>query len=282
MLELLNIGCGSTFHNSWKNIDIAPASPDVKKHDIRRSLPYPNSCFDACYTSHVLEHMTQVEAQHLITESYRVLKPQGTLRVVVPDLESIVRKYLETLEKVENGDQTSEPNYDWMMLELYDQTVRSSGGGKMAEYLQNPQIKNKEFVLSRIGREAELFWQPQANKKKTTLWEKIKSKNYDWWLEKIQFNFAKTIIKLTLGDSGNQALVEGWFRQSGEIHRWMYDRFSLRRLLEKSGFIDVHICQADESNIPDFNNYNLDILEHKVRKPDSLFMEGKKLGKIDN
>jgi hypothetical protein len=54
----------------------------------------------------------------------------------------------------------------------------------------------------------------------------------------------------------------------------MYDRYSLRRLLEQAGFIDVRICRADESRIPDFNSYNLDIVEGKVRKPVSLFMEG--------
>jgi hypothetical protein len=71
-----------------------------------------------------------------------------------------------------------------------------------------------------------------------------------------------------------QAFEEGVFRNSGEIHRWMYDRYSLRRLLEQAGFIDVRICRADESRIPDFNSYNLDVVEGKVRKPVSLFMEG--------
>lgn len=31
----------------------------------------------------------------------------------------------------------------------------------------------------------------------------------------------------------------------------MYARFSLRRLLEKSGFTNAHVCRVDESSIPD-------------------------------
>jgi len=56
----------------------------------------------------------------------------------------------------------------------------------------------------------------------------------------------------------------------------MYDRFSLRRLLEQSGFIDVRVCRADESRIINFHQYNLDVIEGEVRKPGSLFMEGVK------
>jgi hypothetical protein len=56
----------------------------------------------------------------------------------------------------------------------------------------------------------------------------------------------------------------------------MYDRFSLKRLLECSGFKEVRVCGADESRILNLNSYGLDIHDGKIRKPDSLFMEGKK------
>ena len=56
----------------------------------------------------------------------------------------------------------------------------------------------------------------------------------------------------------------------------MYDRFSLERLLIEIGFVDIRCCRADESRIPNFNSYQLDTVNHTVRKPDSLFMEGLK------
>ena len=52
------------------------------------------------------------------------------------------------------------------------------------------------------------------------------------------------------------------FRASGEIHRWMYDRWSLRRLLEDSGFSDIRVCAASVSRNPGFSAYLLDCEEH--------------------
>jgi len=57
----------------------------------------------------------------------------------------------------------------------------------------------------------------------------------------------------------------------------MYDRFSLSRLLQITGFKNIKVCRAEESNIPEFNSYFLDIEQNgQVRKPDSLFMEAEK------
>jgi len=56
----------------------------------------------------------------------------------------------------------------------------------------------------------------------------------------------------------------------------MYDKFSLKKLLEKSGFSDVNLVTAFTSNCDDFSKYELDVIDGKVRKPDSLFMEARK------
>jgi SAM-dependent methyltransferase len=270
-MRLLNLGCGNTFHPAWVNIDIVSFSPDVRVCDIRKKLPYPDAYFDACYTSHVVEHMKREEADRLLVECRRILKPQGIVRVVVPDLESIVKTYLSTLERADFGAAEAEPNYDWMMLELYDQAVRSFSGGQMGHFLVSPNIPNQEFVKSRIGSAAENY--PASKLVKKSLWERISSKKPSLLLQKLRNTVAKTLVATIAGSEARQAFEEGLFRNSGEIHRWMYDRFSLRRFLERAGFVDIRVCRADESRIPDFNSYNLDIINGKVCKPDSLFME---------
>jgi hypothetical protein len=64
------------------------------------------------------------------------------------------------------------------------------------------------------------------------------------------------------------------FRVSGEIHQWMYDRYSLSKLLAETGFSNIRQCKADESDIPNFRSYLLDTEENgMIRKPDSLFIE---------
>ena len=48
------------------------------------------------------------------------------------------------------------------------------------------------------------------------------------------------------------------FRSSGEIHQWMYDRYSLKALFEKAGFKDAKRVGPTESRIPDWTSYHLD------------------------
>jgi hypothetical protein len=56
----------------------------------------------------------------------------------------------------------------------------------------------------------------------------------------------------------------------------MYDRVSLKRLLEESGFTRIRVCSAFESRISGFASFGLDVINGAVRKPDSLFMEAVK------
>jgi predicted SAM-dependent methyltransferase len=274
-MRSINLGCGSQFHPDWINIDLAASSPEVREYDIRKHIPYADGEFDACYSSHVLEHFKQNEARIFLAECYRILKPKGIIRIVVPDLESIVRDYLSSLEKADAGIQAAESNYDWMMLELYDQTVRTLSGGEMATFLLDPNIDNKDFVYDRIGAESKNYWNPIESQR--SLIEKILSKNPRQIIKNLRVSIAKILVYIVSGPENMQVFEEALFRNSGEIHRWMYDRYSMKRLLETAGFSKIKICQADESLIPNFNAYQLDTIDKEVRKPDSLFIEGIKL-----
>ena len=53
----------------------------------------------------------------------------------------------------------------------------------------------------------------------------------------------------------------------------MYDEFSLTRLLKNNGFAQVKVLSAFESQIRDFDKYELDVINGEIRKPDSLFVE---------
>ena len=274
-MKYLNIGCGESFDSSWANIDITSNSEMVISHNILKGLPLQKYSFDACYSSHVLEHLTKYQAKSLLIECIRVLKADGVIRLVVPDLEAIARNYLSTLERSLSGNVKAQADYDWMMLELFDQTVRDFSGGEMGKYLSRPELPNHEFILSRIGYEAECYWQKQRESLSSppNLIEKLRSKNLGWLVQKSRIAIAKFFVLIIAGKESARAFDIGLFRNSGEVHQWMYDRFSLARLLEECGFVNIKICQAHESSIPDFNSYGLDIIDGKVRKPDSLFIE---------
>jgi hypothetical protein len=66
----------------------------------------------------------------------------------------------------------------------------------------------------------------------------------------------------------------GAMRLSGEAHKWMYDRVSMKLLLESSHFENVSVCCHNESAIDSFSSYGLDTDQcGNARKPDSLFVE---------
>jgi predicted SAM-dependent methyltransferase len=122
--RLLHLGCGICAPPEWTNVDgslnawlarhpflqkclnrLRPSGAinstwptNIVYHNLRKPLPWADCSFDAVYSSHTLEHMHRDEALFVLKESYRVLKPGGLCRTLVPDLEAIVREYLGQLE----------------------------------------------------------------------------------------------------------------------------------------------------------------------------------------
>jgi SAM-dependent methyltransferase len=62
-------------------------------HDLAYGIPFADKTADFIYSSHFLEHLFRREAAALLEESFRVLKPGGTLRLCVPDLEYALGLY---------------------------------------------------------------------------------------------------------------------------------------------------------------------------------------------
>ena len=75
-LKLLNIGCGPTFHPSWINLDVEPRSSQVRRHDLRDGLPFPDGEFDLVITPAGLFPYIRYKAR-LIRECKRVSRKDG-------------------------------------------------------------------------------------------------------------------------------------------------------------------------------------------------------------
>ena len=123
----LNIGCGLAVCPKWINIDgslnaliagwprvihrIAYRLTGAKHyysqeeycrllgehifihHDLSYGIPIQDKSAQFIYTSHFLEHLPRKQAEALLQDAYRVLKPGGMLRVCVPDLEYALSLY---------------------------------------------------------------------------------------------------------------------------------------------------------------------------------------------
>jgi SAM-dependent methyltransferase len=274
-LRALNLGCGSRVHPDWVNVDFHAVAPGVRPYDLRKGIPFPDATFDVVYHSHLLEHFSKQLAPFFLRECYRVLKPEGLLRIAVPDLEAIVRGYLEALEKASQSLLGWKENYDWMVLELYDQAVREQSGGACSEYYRQERIPNWDFICKRVGAEAEAALAMVRAQSATNHQNAgpIPSK-WAYVLRNFGGVLRNKIAKAVLSKEDYASLRLGRFRRGGEIHQWMYDAYSLARLLCDTGFLKPIRQTATESRILNWAGYCLDNEpDGQTYKPDSLYME---------
>ena len=276
-MKYLNVGCGSHYStkNEWTNIDFAAVGKEVIGHNLLKGIPFPDNHFDLVYHSHVLEHFSKQDGEKFIEECFRVIKPGGIIRIAIPDLERIARKYLYLLEEgIKNtGNSTNSANYDWIMLEMYDQTVRNISGGEMKKYLFQEEMINEQFVFEQIGQEGINLRHSflSSNNYKTQTKPELPQKISVGFRERISGKLKSYLLKRWNIDLATYEI--GKFRLGGEIHQWMYDRYSLSDLLKIKGGEKILVREAFTSYVTDWKQYELDEKNNTVRKPDSLFME---------
>lgn len=103
-------------------------------------------------------------------------------------------------------------------------------------------------------------------------------------LRHIDALFDQMVREETSGAS-NQIAIVRWIerilghsaKNMGELHKWMYDYYSLKAVLEKVGFHSVNEHSATTSAVPDWSRFDLDTNpDGSVYKPESLFVEALK------
>lgn len=248
--RFLNLGCGAAFSPSpeWLNLDIEPqpsARGHVHPYQLTMGIPFHDNSFEGVYHSHLLEHFPRTQALPFLRECLRVLRPNGILRVAVPDLEPILRRYLTALDQARKGMPEAEDHLLWMQIELMDQLVRRKSGGVMAAAWQMADEAVADFIRTRVGQELEnIPRRPQPG-------------------------------PLALPEEAlHLPTVDAAFLEQGECHQWMYEEVSLSALLREAGFTDVHAVRHQESAI---SGFTLDSNPNgTARKPDSLYLEARK------
>ena len=260
----LNLGCGNRYHKEWTNIDFISNSEHVIECNLLNGIPFSDNEFDFVYTSHVLEHFSKKDGSFIIQECYRVLKKGGILRIIVPDLEQLALEYIKSLNSVlKDKSLINDANYKWSVIELIDQLVREESGGEMLKYWSQKEIINESKVIDRSGDE-------YVKARKSILSTKINTNVLEevTWRSKIKsFLFSKLRINAKNLEIGN-------FVNGGEVHKWMYDRYSLSILLNESKFIESKIQSSETSYLINWNEYlYLDVENGKTRKPDSIIIE---------
>jgi ubiquinone/menaquinone biosynthesis C-methylase UbiE len=191
---LLNLGCGQTRPKDWVNTDCSLNSllqklpilrfiltqvynktsyklTNALYMDLNKPWKFKSNTVDIVYASHVFEHLTLVAANLFITESYRVLKPGGVIRIVVPDLYKLSKEYIL---KYEIGQQDAASEF------LYCLNLHQEGAYR----------SDRNFLVKLLN------------------------------------------------------LLQGHPHQ----HKYMYDNFSLKKIILDAGFIDILECSYGVSN----------------------------------
>jgi SAM-dependent methyltransferase len=124
----VHIGSHCRAPDGWENFDASPTlrfeklpvvgrlyskngwrfPRNVRYGDIVAALPLPDQSCDGAYASHVLEHLALEDLRKALVNIFRLLKAGGVFRLVVPDLEAEVRRYLDALAR---GDADAAPAF---------------------------------------------------------------------------------------------------------------------------------------------------------------------------
>jgi predicted SAM-dependent methyltransferase len=87
----VNLGCGPHYVEGMLNCDGNLFNKIDLWLDLRNPLPFPDESVAVAYCSHTLEHMFPDDALRLLREIRRVLRADGVVRMVVPDVDYAFR-----------------------------------------------------------------------------------------------------------------------------------------------------------------------------------------------
>lgn len=88
----LQIGGGQHYLRNFVNLDLFPPADII--WDCRYGLPFSKEKFKFVFTEHFLEHLDfPISVKKVLSEIYRILEPNGSLLIGVPDGEKVIRAY---------------------------------------------------------------------------------------------------------------------------------------------------------------------------------------------
>lgn len=91
----LQIGAGYNLLSGWLNTTLYPFAPGAAHLDASQPFPIPSASFDYVFSEHVIEHIEFEGAATMLSESARILKSGGILRLATPDLAQIIAVYTQ-------------------------------------------------------------------------------------------------------------------------------------------------------------------------------------------
>lgn len=140
---LINLGCGYSPLSGWVNVDIARGSQVDIVWDLRKGLPFAKESCAAIFSEHVIEHLSKEDGENLLCECFRILQPEGVLRLSTPDAGKFLRSYAS------DGEFLHHPEFPQPIetpLDRINQMMRESG-----QHLWVYDVASLQVLLRRVG-----------------------------------------------------------------------------------------------------------------------------------
>lgn len=93
----MNLGSGNDRLDGYVAVDFFSSNAGYGA-DFRYPFLIDDGAFDGIFSEHTLEHLSYAEVAKVLAECRRILKPGGTIRVIVPDLSIFVEHYVSNDE----------------------------------------------------------------------------------------------------------------------------------------------------------------------------------------
>ena len=81
--------------SEWKTFDVEPRADYVYDINSGLAFPFKDNEVDVYYASMIFEHIMPFRLNFVLSEIFRTLKPQGLIRIVVPDIEIGIDAYIK-------------------------------------------------------------------------------------------------------------------------------------------------------------------------------------------
>ena len=122
-IKKLQIGCGYNLLDGWLNTDLTYKKGEIGFLDASKTFPFENDSFDYIYSEHIFEHLNFKQELNMLTECFRILKPNGVMRLATPNMQFLFDLYLNP------NDDINKEYIDWS-LENFDIIASYNTGGR--------------------------------------------------------------------------------------------------------------------------------------------------------
>jgi predicted SAM-dependent methyltransferase len=86
----LQLAASNNLLPGWLNTDMFPNHGPVVYLDATKRFPFDDNTFHYIMAEHMIEHLEYQGAQAMLRECFRVLKPEGRIRIATPDLQVLL------------------------------------------------------------------------------------------------------------------------------------------------------------------------------------------------